>query len=58
MFAIIILSAQRKFLSRKVCQIPVEAGQFVADMLQKDVIGSLSIQRVKPKVEKEILLSS
>ena len=54
MFAIIVLSHQRKFLSRKVCQTPVEAGQFVCDLLQKDVVGSVSIQRMKPKVEKEL----
>lgn len=56
MFAIIVLSPQRKFLSRKVCTTSVEAGQFVADILQKDLVGSLSIQRVKPKVEKELPL--
>ena len=53
-FAVVVLSQERKFLSRRVCQSPVETGQYVADLLQKDLVGSLSIQREKPKVAEAI----
>lgn len=48
-FDCIILSLQRKFLSRKRCETSVEMGQFVADILQRDIVGSLSIKRILPK---------
>ena len=47
-FAVVVLSPERKFLSRRVCLTPVETGQYVADLLQKDLVGHLSIQREKP----------
>ena len=54
MFALIVLSDQRKFLSRKTCQTPEEAGAYVARMLQEAVVGSLSVQRVSEKQSKAI----
>ena len=53
-FAVIVLSRERKFLSRRVCQTPVETGQYVANVLQKDLVGSLSIAREKPKPLKDV----
>ena len=47
MFDVIVLSLQRKFLSRKRCESALEVGQFVADILQRGVVGSLSIKRVE-----------
>ena len=51
MFDIIVLSLQRKFLSRKSCSTEGETGQFVAAILRHAVVGSLSIKRVVPKEE-------
>ena len=48
-FALVILSMERKFLSRKVVETPVQAGQVVADLLAKPIVGSISVQREKPK---------
>lgn len=48
-FALVILSVERKFLSRKVVETPVQAGQVVADLLAKEVVGSISVSRAKPK---------
>ena len=49
MFDVIWLSIQRKFLSRKRCQEAQEVGRLVAEILSKDVVGSVSIKRVIPK---------
>lgn len=49
MFDVIVLSLQRKFLSRKRCGTSLEVGQFVADVLQKPLVGSLSVKRVVEK---------
>ena len=48
-FALIVLSLERKFLSRVVVETPIEVGQKVADLLGRSLVGSISIQREKPK---------
>ena len=48
-FDVIVLSTQKKFLSRKACLTVHETALFVQNILQKDLVGSLSIKRVVPK---------
>ena len=49
MFDCIVLSPERKFLSRTRCQDFQETARFVQIILQKDLVGSLSIKRVMLK---------
>ena len=48
-FDVIVLSLQKKFLSRKACLTVHETALFVQNILQKEIVGSLSIKRVVPK---------
>lgn len=48
-FDVIVMSLQKKFLSRRSCPTVHEAALFVQAILQKDVVGSLSIRRIVPK---------
>ena len=48
-FDCIVLSLDRKFLSRKRCQDWNDTAHFVQAILQKDIVGSLSIKRVVPR---------
>ena len=51
-FDLIILSAQRKFLSRARCQTPLDVAQLLLKTLVNDVVGRVSIQRVIEKQSK------
>ena len=48
-FALVILDAHRKFLSAKKCWSATEAGASVAELLMKEVVGSISVRRVLEK---------
>ena len=56
MFDLLILSAQRKFLSRKTCETAGDAARAVAVLLIQEVVGSVTIRRrvvKEPKPTKE-----
>ena len=49
-FVLIVLSAQRKFLSRARCETPLDVANLLLKTLAQPVVGRVSIQRV---IEKE-----
>ena len=46
MFDLIVLSADRKFLSRARCQTPLDVANLLLKTLKQPVVGRVSIQRV------------
>ena len=48
-FDLIVLSAERKFLSRARCQTPLEVAHLLLRTLSQPVVGRVSIQRVIDK---------
>ena len=50
-FDLIILSAERKFLSRARCQTPLDVANLLLKTLPNLVVGRVSIQRV---IDKEL----
>ena len=52
-FTVIALSAQRKFLSAQKFAESKDVPAYVAMLLQRDMIGSISIKRVEEKQKKQ-----
>jgi hypothetical protein len=52
-FQVLALSLQRKFLSGQVYNTSANAILAAANLLQNDVVGSVTIKRLKPKKEAE-----
>ena len=50
-FDLIVLSAQRKFLSRAQRDTPIEVATFLVKVLRQPVVGRVSIQRVVEKTK-------
>ena len=53
-FDLIILSAQRKFLSRARCATPLDVANLLLKTLSQPVVGRVSIQRVERESKEKL----
>ncbi len=49
-FSMVALDLNRKFLSGGKADTPAQAAKFVLQVLESDVVGTVSIRRKKPKL--------